>query len=236
MRRREARIGLGLLALAIGSFAACTHRPRDERTVADVVALIGPQARDRLAPRLRSAGVASPPPEIALLAFKEERRLELWGRSDVTWRPIETYPILAASGHAGPKLREGDRQVPEGLYRIVALNPNSRFHLSMELDYPNAYDVAEATKVGREDLGGEIFIHGEAASIGCLAIGDPAIEELFVLVADVGIDNVRVIVSPRDPRGGSPLEPIPTLAFTSDLYRQIERDLRPFQSTGAGGV
>jgi hypothetical protein len=204
-----------------------------EDSVASVVAELGPRVRIHWAPYLRAAGLAYPPPELALLAFKRERRLEVWGRADGPWTRIDALPILAASGVAGPKLREGDRQVPEGMYRVVAFNPQSRFHLSMLLDYPNADDVAEAEIEGRTDLGNEIFIHGGAVSVGCLAIGDWAIENLFVLVADVGLEHVQVILAPRDPRNGAGLTPIPGVPFTAELYRRIEEQLTPFVSSGA---
>ncbi len=175
-----------------------------------------------------------PPAELALLAFKRERRLEIWGRADGPWARIDALPILAASGGAGPKRHEGDGQVPEGLYRVVAFNPNSRFHLSLMLDYPNADDVAVADAEGRTDLGSEIFIHGGAASIGCLAIGDLAIEDLFVLVADVGMERVQVVLAPHDPRGGVPLTPVPGLPFTRELYRRIAERLAVFVASPAG--
>ncbi len=199
-------------------------------TVESVVAALGPRVRVHWAPYLRAAGLEYPPAELVLLAFKRERRLEIWGRADPAqaWARIDALPVLAASGVAGPKLREGDRQVPEGFYRLVAFNPNSRFHLSMMLDYPNADDLAAAAADGRTDLGSEIFIHGGARSIGCLAIGDVAIENLFVLVADVGIDRVEVIVAPHDPRGGIPLAPIAGLPFTGDLYRRLADRLAAF--------
>jgi len=122
------------------------------------------------------------------------------GTSHDTLHYIKSYPIHAASGDLGPKRREGDRQVPEGLYRIDSLNPNSRFHLSMRVDYPNADDRRIAQLQNRTDLGGDIFIHGGAASIGCVAVGDPAIEELFTLAADIGIENSEVILAPLDLR------------------------------------
>ena len=207
-----------------------------ERTVESVVAALGPRVRSEWAPYVRGAGLDYPPDELALLAFKRERRLEVWGRREGTgWVRIDALPILAASGVEGPKLRQGDGQVPEGVYRIVAFNPNSRFHLSMMLDYPNVDDVAAAAMDGRsdEDLGGEIFIHGSARSIGCLAMGDRAIENLFVLVADVGMERVQVILAPRDPRGGIPLAPVPGVWFTADLYRRIEQQLGAFAPAGA---
>lgn len=206
-----------------------------ERTVASVVAELGPRVRAHWEPFLRAAGLSYPPPDLALLAFKGERRLEVWGRDAGPWTRIDALPILAASGDPGPKLREGDRQVPEGIYRLVAFNPNSRFHLSLMLDYPNADDVAVAEAEGRTDLGGEIFIHGGAVSIGCLAIGDRAIENLFVLVADVGLEHVQVIVAPRDPRHGGGLAPVPALPFTQELYRRIEDGLRPFDAVTSPG-
>jgi hypothetical protein len=226
--------------MLVAALAAACARPRPaavppERTVASVVAELGPRVRPHWQPFFRAAGLEYPPPELALLAFKRERRLEVWGRAEGPWVRIDALPILAASGDAGPKLREGDRQVPEGVYRVVAFNPNSRFHLSMMLDYPNADDVAVAAAEGRTDLGGEIFIHGGAVSIGCLAVGDRAIENLFVLVADVGVEHVEVIVAPRDPRDGRGLAPVPALPFTRDLYRRIEDSLRPFRDVAASG-
>ena len=78
----------------------------------------------------------------------------------------------------GPKLREGDRQVPEGVYTIANMNPNSISHLSLALSYPNDFDRARAAEDGRADntLGGSIMIHGGSGSIGCMAVGDEAAE------------------------------------------------------------
>ncbi len=152
----------------------------------------------RLRPRFRFAGVAWPPEEMALLALKDARQLELWARDGGAWRHIRDYYIKGLSGGFGPKLREGDRQVPEGFYRIVWLNPNSAFHLSMKLDYPNLFDQEQARLEGRENPGSNIFIHGSNVSNGCLAVGDNAIEELFVLTALIGMENVSVLIAARD--------------------------------------
>ena len=219
---------LGMLAAACVRAVKSVVTVPAERTVESVVQELGPSARARWAPLCHVVGLDYPPPELALLAFKRERRLEIWGRQNGPWVRIVAIPVLAASGVPGPKLREGDGQVPEGFYRIVAFNPNSRYHLSLMLDYPNADDIFEAERDGRTDLGGEIFVHGGARSIGCLAVGDYAIESLFVLVADVGIENVQVIIAPRDPRGGMTLEPIADIPFTADLYRRIEDGLQAF--------
>ncbi len=200
--------------------------PDARPTTASRLAQYGDAARARLAPHIAGAGVAYPPPALTLVAIKDEQRLEVWARAEGGPRWIRDYPVLAASGLAGPKLREGDGQVPEGLYRIDWLNPNSRYHLSMHLDYPNAWDRAHAE--GRADLGGDIMIHGDAVSIGCLAMGDPAIEELFVLVADTGLDHIDVIVAPTDLRTHAAAVPGDAPAWTAELYEAIAAALRPY--------
>src|SRR5262249_22886762 len=143
------------------------------------------------------------PHGLVLVGLKEERQLEVYASSSAgPYQFIRSYPILAASGTLGPKLKEGDRQVPEGIYAIEALNPNSRFHLSLRVGYPNTFDREQARNEGRANLGGDIMIHGKAVSIGCLAVGDVAAEDLFVLAADVGLTNITVILAPVDFRSG----------------------------------
>ncbi|MDM8561650.1 L,D-transpeptidase family protein [Candidatus Parabeggiatoa sp. HSG14] len=169
----------------------------NKKTVSDVLVDIGDKTKARLLPWFEKANVPYPPQHLALLGFKAEKRLEMWAKKEGIWISIRHYPILAASGIAGPKLREGDRQVPEGIYRLNFLNPNSLYHLSMQINYPNDFDKNKAAEEQRTHLGGDIFIHGKAVSIGCLAIGDEAIEELFVLVATIGLDKVTVILAPQ---------------------------------------
>ncbi|MGD8590875.1 MAG: L,D-transpeptidase family protein [Chromatiales bacterium] len=159
---------------------------------------VGPKAEFLLKARFRHAGVSYPPELLQLIALKETKRLELWVWADRKWRHIHDYPVLAASGDAGPKLREGDKQVPEGFYRISALNPNSQFHLSLKLDYPNPFDWQHAIEEGRKSPGSNIFIHGSAWSVGCLAIGNQNVEELYGLVSEVGPERVQVMVIPYD--------------------------------------
>ncbi|MBI4699548.1 MAG: L,D-transpeptidase family protein [Deltaproteobacteria bacterium] len=126
------------------------------------------------------AGVAYPPEAIALRAFKEERVLELWARAsgELRYALVAQYPICALSGGPGPKRRDGDGQVPEGFYFVDELNPVSRYHLSLRLDYPNAADrvLGDARAPG-----GDIFIHGDCVSSGCIAITDPAVEQLYLI-------------------------------------------------------
>lgn len=230
-RHRYAVIAVVLLLVAGGVYLAgplllqIVQRPR---TVADVVAKYGPAARARLAPHFKRAGVAYPPKEIAILVLKQERRVAVWVRGTDRWRFLRNYPILAASGHAGPKLRQGDYQVPEGVYRIAHLNPASSYHLSMKVNYPNAFDLRMARRDGRTRLGGDIFIHGKDVSIGCVALGDPAIEELFTMVAQTGHGKVRVIIAPNDLRVAGPVLHEDSPLWVRELYRTVAAALAAF--------
>ncbi|HEY0142573.1 MAG TPA: L,D-transpeptidase family protein [Thermoanaerobaculia bacterium] len=211
-----------ILLAALGGYML--YRPRFAGD--DVATDASP--RKRLEPYFRKAGVAYPPRQIAFLIFKDERRVTLWAKSGDDWRFVRHYEIQAASGHAGPKLREGDKQVPEGVYRIEHLNPNSAYHLSMKVSYPNAFDRRMAHRDRRTKLGGDIFIHGKAVSIGCVAVGDRAIEELFALVKETGVSKVKVIIAPNDFRAGRPILHRDVPPWTSELYRDIANALSEF--------
>ena len=192
-------------------------------TLSQTLDRYAPRIEESIQPRFQSAGLPYPPKQLTLIALKEERLLEVWAYHEGRPHRVHSYPVEDASGLPGPKRRRGDFQVPEGIYRLNAFNPNSRFHLSLRINYPNYFDRRMGKLDGREDLGSNIFIHGGAASRGCLAIGDPAIEELFVLVAKVGLDNTKVIIAPHDPRQRS-IFPIPRGLpdWTNELYHRIE--------------
>lgn len=200
------------------------------RTVEDVVRQYGPAAEARLKKYFTTAKAAYPPKKIALIGLKKENQLELWAEEGGKWKFLHSYPVLAASGMAGPKLRQGDLQVPEGFYKIIVMNPNSSYHLSMKLDYPNTFDKKRAEEEGRGNLGGDIFIHGRDVSIGCLALGDPAIEELFTLVARIGREKVQVLVTPHDFRvrkkDPSPLRYEPP--WLAGLYADLRKELAKY--------
>lgn len=194
-------------------------------TVADRLEQFGTAARARLTPDFAAADVRYPPGRVVLAAFKHERRLDLYAAEadDGPLRFIRSYPVLAASGTLGPKLREGDRQVPEGIYRVTALNPNSRFHLSLRVSYPNAFDRERAGVDGRTEPGSDIMIHGAAVSAGCLAMGDPAVEELFVLAADTGLDGIVLLISPWDARAGGPPPDFDAPEWMEPVYEELGR-------------
>lgn len=197
------------------------RRAGGEKTVEDRLQQFGSETAARLKPLFELKGIAWPCKELVFVAYKQERELEVFGRphADSTWSRICSYPITAASGVLGPKLREGDRQVPEGIYHIESLNANSRYHVSMRLNYPNAYDRAMAERDQRTSLGGDIMIHGGSVSIGCLAVGNDAAEDLFVLTANARPNTVKVIIAPTRSRA----------SWEGDLYQQIYAEIRSIQ-------
>jgi murein L,D-transpeptidase YafK len=149
-------------------------------------------AESRVLPHLRSAlkarRLAYGAP-VFLRIFKESRELELWVQQDTQYARFRTYPICAMSGDLGPKTKQGDQQAPEGFYQVtpVRLNPFSDYHLPFNLGYPNAYDRAH----GR--TGGALMVHGDCVSIGCFAMTDAGIEEIYTLVA-IALRNGQVQV------------------------------------------
>ncbi len=162
--------------------------------------------------------------KLTILVFKREQSVEVHAPG---WEKPRTYAMTGFSGRLGPKLGEGDKQIPEGIYGIEYLNPNSMFHLSLKVSYPNKSDRKRAAEDGRKDLGGDIMIHGGSATIGCIPIGDDAIEELFYLVAKVGRRNTSVIISPYDMRKGRDREleksPLPWYGTLCDeIFRALK--------------
>jgi murein L,D-transpeptidase YafK len=178
----------------------------------------------------KGLGLGSP---VFIRAFKEERELELYVRNTATgkYELFRTYPIVAASGKLGPKLAEGDRQVPEGFYfvRQGAMNPNSTYHLSFNIGYPNAYDRAH------DRTGSFIMIHGSTLSVGCLAMTDAKIEEIYALcqaALDGGQPFFRVHIFPfrMTPKRMLAAAESPHLPFWENLkqgYDLFEKDKVP---------
>lgn len=129
--------------------------------------------------RLKAVGGALGMP-LFIRIFKEESILEVWIKPEHEYVLLQKYPICAYSGFLGPKLKEGDKQAPEGFYSVKKhqLNPNSQYHLSFNLGYPNRYDRAH------KRTGSYLMVHGECVSIGCYAMTNPKIEEIYKLVEE----------------------------------------------------
>lgn len=115
---------------------------------------------------------------IYIRIFKEELELELWVREDETFTLFRTYPVNYYGGEGlGPKLAEGDHRAPEGFYSVkpAQMNPYSHYHLAFNLGFPNAWDKAH------KRTGSNIMVHGDTLSVGCFAMTDSLIEEIYVL-------------------------------------------------------
>jgi murein L,D-transpeptidase YafK len=181
-----------------------------------------------------AAGVSWPPDELYVRAFKQERELEVWaGARGQPLRKVKTFPFCAASGDVGPKRRQGDEQVPEGFYTLDRFNPRSQFHLSLRVSYPNDADRVR----GERPLGGDIYIHGDCASLGCIAIEDGPIEELYLMVLEARARmkrDVPIHLFPRrlDAAGLAGLEKHPRATpERRAFWRSLEPGWRLFEET-----
>lgn len=158
-----------VLALSLASCSNAPPLPPSEQPLAkETQMLLGRKGMDVNAP-------------IFIRIFKEESELEVWKqRLDGRFYHFKTYPICNWSGELGPKLKQGDKQAPEGFYRIAnqQMNPNSRFHLAFNLGFPNDYDRA----LGR--TGQHLMVHGDCKSAGCYAMTDALMEEIYALARE----------------------------------------------------
>jgi len=129
---------------------------------------------------------------IFLRIFKSEKVIEVWGKNnpDKNYILLTEFDICTTSGSLGPKRREGDGQMPEGFYKIFHFNPQSNFHLSLGVSYPNESDKILGYKSA---LGGAIYIHGNCVTIGCFPITDDKIEELYILAVEAKNNGQAVI-------------------------------------------
>lgn len=166
-------LGIGILALMLAACTGSSHR-------SPTYMWNGP-----LTERLKNHGLEKGD-EVLIRIFKEESLLEVWmkPKGKTTFVRFTDYPICNFSGALGPKIYEGDLQAPEGFYRVDrrAMNPHSRFYKSFNLGYPNAFDRS------LRRTGSYLMVHGKCVSIGCYAMTDPQIEEIYGLV-DLALKN-----------------------------------------------
>lgn len=182
-------------ALVLATSAAAAEPTRVAKARADKLAGLKAAFADK--------GVPWPAKEILVRAFKKDGALELWagdGKSPLSL--IKSWPVCASSGALGPKRRQGDLQVPEGVYRLDKLNPVSSYHLSLHVDYPNRADRAAGKREGIRNLGGDIMVHGECVTIGCIPIENDPIEELYLAILDAGLRPPIHIFPARVDEGG----------------------------------
>ena len=120
--------------------------------------------------------------------FKQDSELEVWLKNPKgTYTHYKTYDVCNWSGKLGPKVKEGDKQAPEGFYVVspAQMNPNSKYHLSFNIGYPNAYDQSHG-RTGRH-----LMVHGGCSSAGCYAMTDEAVEEIYALARDAFLGGQR---------------------------------------------
>lgn len=175
---------LALVACGAALLAGCNNTindPSGYRAYApipdDTLKLIGTKGSDKNAPML-------------IRAFKKEAEFEIWKQKpDGRYALVKTYPMCRWSGQLGPKVREGDRQVPEGFYTVTpgSMNPNSAYYLSFNVGYPNAYDRAWG------HTGGSIMVHGICSSAGCFSMTDQQIEEIYAITREAFAGGQRAI-------------------------------------------
>ena len=218
------RILFGLVALAIlaiGLPLLVNHMPAPPSPSTPQIE----PAYDRnvLVADLRTAGFALGNPAFIRI-FKQEKRLEVWMQGAAsTFGLFRAYDICNYSGRLGPKLREGDNQAPEGFYRVglKQLNPNSRHHLAFNLGFPNAYDQS------LERTGSALMVHGGCSSVGCYAVGDPNVDQIYAIVEAAllgGQEAVDIQALPfvlSDAKMAQ-LEPQPWLEFWKNLKQGFD--------------
>lgn len=154
---------------------------------------------------LQSKGLDPADFSLYIRAFKEEKELEIWGQSpgQMTYTLIKTYAFCSSSGSLGPKRQQGDGQIPEGFYHVDRYNPASNFHLSLGINYPNASDRKRSTA---SDPGGDIFIHGDCVTVGCIPITDDLIKEVYLMAVEArsgGNEHIPVSFFPARMAGAS---------------------------------
>jgi hypothetical protein len=132
---------------------------------------------------LKQQGINTLDIELFIRAMKQERVVEVFARQKgmKPFKLVRTYKFCESSGALGPKRKDGDKQIPEGFYHINRFNPVSKFHLSLGLNYPNRSDKILGDTTG---LGGDIFLHGDCVTVGCIPITDNNIRELYVFAVE----------------------------------------------------
>jgi murein L,D-transpeptidase YafK len=158
------------------------------------------RTEDSLKKQFEAKKLEWPPREVYIRSFKYDRQLEVWVKGDSSrhFKLFKTYRVCVQSGQLGPKRMEGDFQVPEGFYYINQFNPNSNYHLALGLNYPNASDKIITDSMHLRP-GGNIFIHGDCVSTGCIPITDTCIDEVYVIALNAreeGQDFIPVHVFP----------------------------------------
>jgi len=172
--------------------------------------------------------------EIFIRVFKQEAKLEVWAKSanKAQFNLVETYAICQSSGVLGPKRKQGDGQVPEGFYQVGSFNPQSEFYLALGVNYPNKSDKI---KGNQSDPGGDIMIHGNCVTIGCMPLTDDKIKEVYIMAVEAR-DNgqqiipIHIFPTKLDAQGMAHLKSITTDASKIAFWANIQQGYAYFET------
>ncbi|RAJ82107.1 murein L,D-transpeptidase YafK [Chitinophaga dinghuensis] len=186
------------------------------------------QKEELLKKEFEKKGLTYPAKYIFIRSFKLDSEMEIWVKNNPqdTFRLFKSYRVCTLSGKMGPKRREGDRQVPEGFYYINDFNPNSNYHLSLGINYPNFSDriLSDPKKPGNE-----IYIHGNCITVGCIPLTDEFIDEVYILAVNAknaGQDFIPVHVFPIKFGNSRSVDYLNTIPVTDSISRPFWADLR----------
>lgn len=212
------------LALGAMSQSAFVDIPKSSYKLSDVFG----RKEDTLRKQFEAKGVHWPAKYVYIRSFKYDAQLEVWAKNEPkeSYKLVKTYKVCMQSGTMGPKRLQGDFQVPEGFYYINEFNPNSNYHLSLGLNYPNASD-----RILSDSLrpGGDIYIHGSCVSTGCIPVNDAQIEELFVITSNAkanGQDFIPVHVFPVRYNVKKSVEYLTSTTKTNKALQQFQSRLQ----------
>lgn len=182
-----------LSLLVIFSFAFMADNFRSQQQKYPRVKTAYEEKEKTLKELFSSKGIELSSASIFIRAFKMEKQLEVWAKmpKQEKFTLIKTYDICSSSGNVGPKRKQGDGQVPEGFYEIDRFNPSSNFYLSLGVSYPNASDKILGNK---GNLGGDIFIHGNCVTIGCMPVTDDKIKEVYLMAVEARSNGSKIPV------------------------------------------
>jgi len=210
-----------LASLVLLLLTACTHTVPDQPR--STYRSSAPQSAWMFS-RTNDAGVATNAP-VLLRIFKAEHELELWKQKGNSYVLVATFEICKFSGELGPKKREGDRQAPEGFYEVkpYQMNPGSREWLSFDTGYPNQFDRYHRRS------GSALMVHGGCSSIGCYAIKDGPMQDLYAVMRDAfqaGQSSIQLQIYPRRMGFGADLS-----GEHADFWQQLRAGYQIFEQT-----
>ncbi|MEP6584260.1 MAG: L,D-transpeptidase family protein [Ginsengibacter sp.] len=220
-------IGL-LLFMGLSSLVSAQNSFIDGQKASFRVASVFNNKEQVLQKEFETKGLQWPANFVYIRSFKFDSQLEVWVKNNLKdkYKLFKTYKVCMQSGTMGPKRLQGDYQVPEGFYYINEFNPNSAYHLSLGLNYPNASDRILSDSIRP---GGAIYIHGSCVSVGCIPVTDNDIEELYIISSyakESGQEFIPVHVFPFRYNQKKSIEYFKTIAKDNSNLQKFAMELK----------